>query len=196
MTLLWPIIVLYWSTHRDTHACAFTLICILAHPFLNSHKHACTHTFMDAHQCAHTDICTHMHMYVHAHIHSCTVHMHMTSHTCTYTRTHAGFAPVQFLTLLAFLHRGLPKGDQDYGQRSVPVHGAAESLCFSLWERLFFPSPCPQLASAYYILQQGGSTGYFSKDQISGAEWGGAEGITSCLLCCTIVELTPDWIPQ
>lgn len=143
-------------------------------------------------------------MYTHAHVctctdshtHSCTVHMHMTSHTCTYTCTHACFAPVQFLTLLAFLHRGLPKGDQDYGQRSVPVRGAAESLCFSLLECLFFPSPCPQLTSAYFILQQGGSTGHFSKDQISGAEWGGAEGFTSCLLSCTTMELTPDWIPQ
>lgn len=88
MTLLWPIIVLYGSTHRDTHACAFTLICILVHPFLNSHKHACTHTFMDAHQCAHTDTCTHMHMYAHAHIHTHSLMYCAQAHDLTHMHIH------------------------------------------------------------------------------------------------------------
>lgn len=79
---------LIW-VYTQRHSCmCITLICILVHPFLNSHKHACTHTFMDAHQCAHTDTCTHMHMYAHAHIHTYSLMYCAQAHDLTHMHIH------------------------------------------------------------------------------------------------------------
>lgn len=194
MAFLWPVIVLYGSTQR--HSC----MCTHTHMHFCTHKCACTHTFMDAHQCAHTDTCTHRHMYVHAHFHTCLLMYCSHAHDLTYTHTHI-YMHSRMLRIRSISNTPC-FSPQRFAERrsglrtaSCPCPWCCLKPRFSLLERLFFSSPCSQLTSAYSTLQQGGSTGYFCKDQISG-EWGRAEGIISCFLCCTTMELIPDWIPQ
>lgn len=141
MAFLWPVIVLYGSTHRDTHACVLTLTCIFVHTNVHAHTHSWMHTNVHTLIHVHTGTCMYMHTFTHAY--SCTVHMSMTSHTRTYTCTYACFAPILFLTLLAF--------SPEVCQKEIRTTDSGMSLSVVLpkasvshsWSAFSFPLPAP-----------------------------------------------------